>query len=178
MHHSNQIAYGSNTHLHLLNYYPVSFDPCHPHSNLLRAFKSGIKPAMNDIYKMLLYWCQRHITQATVIMAVPSSDHRKINAITKVAQALAKKLPHLTDATQAITKLHSTASFCRGKNRSAETIIQSLHIDATAIYGQHILLLDDITTTGTTFSTVQQMLLDAGAASVTCLALGKVPKLR
>lgn len=52
--------------------------------------------------------------------------------------------------------------------------LQSIKVnDSSAITQKVVLLLDDVVTSGTTFMACRKLLLDAGAAEVICLALGK-----
>ena len=162
-----------NTYNYLNRYYPMHIDNTHAPSFQLRTFKAGVRPALNLFYIQLLDWCYQHITDHTLIMAVPSSDCTRTNSITKIASAVGKRHPLLHDATHAIRKTHSTASFCRSNTRNADALNCSISINADVVANQHILLVDDVTTTGTTFTAITDMLLDAGAASVTCLALAK-----
>ena len=48
--------------------------------------------------------------------------------------------------------------------------------EPSKITGKVILLLDDVVTTGATFMAYRKLLLDAGVAEFTCLALGKTQK--
>ena len=41
-----------------------------------------------------------------------------------------------------------------------------------AVDGRHVLVLDDVTTSGATFSAVEAALEEAGAARVSCLSFG------
>ena len=47
------------------------------------------------------------------------------------------------------------------------------HCSDEVIAGQHVLLLDDVCTTGNSLGACRQLLLDAGAAEVYCLVLAK-----
>ena len=47
---------------------------------------------------------------------------------------------------------------------------------ADLIKGREVLLMDDISTTGTTLRACEKLLLDAGASKVVCLALGKTQR--
>lgn len=172
----SQILHPSNNHnpyLHLYRYFPIHACSEDVESNRLRLFKAGIRNALKHYYYCLQNWISYKIDTEVSIIAVPSSDHTKINSITKVARAIAKNNPMVTDATMAITKRYTTASFCRTNNRDTEALLNSLHISPVLITGKHILLVDDISTTGKTFDILEQLLFDHGAASVICLSLGK-----
>jgi hypothetical protein len=162
-----------NPYSHLYRYFPIHACSEDAESNRLRLFKAGIRNALKHYYYCLQNWISYHIDTEVSIVAVPSSDHTRINSITKVARAIAKNNRMVSDATMAISKKYTTASFCRTNNRNTDDMIRSLRIDKTLIAGKHILLVDDISTTGKTFEILEQLLFDNGAASVMCVSLGK-----
>lgn len=112
------------------------------------------------------------------ILTVPSSDPAKTwSGIRRVAKALAGD--GRIDATSCLvrtTKIEKAAtSEERYSNRRTRTNqhIQTIRVDNNhLIRGKHVLLLDDIGTTGASVRACHHLLSGAGAASVTCLVLG------
>lgn len=168
---------GFNPYNNLEFYYPFNFKPDDSQSSLLRLFKQGHKQAIQHYYYLVQIWLRGNINSPHLVMAVPGSKAGKTNSITKLTAALPLNLNLVEDATKAIKKIHSTKSFCKTNKRNTDLLKASLEIDHNIIKDKNILLLDDVTTTGQTFTTIEEMLLDAGAASVICLSLAKTAKL-
>lgn len=112
------------------------------------------------------------------IAIVPSCELGKHNPALLV---LAKRLAEngRTDATSLVTR-HQTITSSRLLRQNAcpgNTIdkhLSSIRInECSKVIGKVILLLDDVVTTGATFMACRKLLLDAGVAEVTCLALGR-----
>jgi predicted amidophosphoribosyltransferase len=94
---------------------------------------------------------------------------------------LAKKLvaQGYVDATSSLVR-HRTIDSSRAlrqcglEGNDIEIHLNTIKVgDSTRISKSVILLLDNVVTTGTTFMACRKLLLDAGAAEVVCLALGK-----
>ena len=111
----------------------------------------------------------------TVICCVPSHDVTLFSPIQRLCSYVAENCGFL-DGTHLIRKLFATTSFCRSGFRDAVTLRDSLEIDGI-IKGLDVILLDDVATTGTSFKVVATLLMQAGANSVQCFALGKTVKL-
>lgn len=169
---------GHNPYNYLYRYFPKYAMPDDVESNRLRLFKCSIRNAMKHYYYCLQNWINARIEVDTCIVAVPSSDMNHTNAITKVAKSIAINNPKITDATHALKKAYSTESFCKSGKRNTSDLINSMSIDHSLIAGKHILVVDDITTTGKTFAAIEQLMFDAGALSVLCVSLGKTVKLK
>jgi len=115
------------------------------------------------------------------IAIAPSCEADKYNP---ALLALVKRLAEngRADATSSLRRHQSIPSSrqLRQNRLPGNTIDQHLSsIQATnpsKISGKVILLLDDVVTTGATFMACRKLLLDAGAAEVICLALGKTPQ--
>lgn len=158
-------------------YFSKNAFPDHPQSNTIRLFKSGFRPALKHYFYILLKLTQKHIKTPHIVVTVPSSNANKTNSITKIAKALPLKNTMLIDGTTAIKKKFSTKSFCTTNNRNIDNLAASLEIKTEMIKNKDILLLDDVTTTGKTFELIENLLLQAGANSVTCLALAHTKRL-
>lgn len=107
------------------------------------------------------------------VVTVPSHDPNYINGITKVAKRLCAIDKRFIDGTNAVKRIALADSFCKTNNRSSQTLIDTIALNQNLIKNQNILLLDDISSTGTSLLTIEKMLLQAGAASVTPLAMAQ-----
>jgi len=71
-----------------------------------------------------------------------------------------------------LIKRFTTPSMCITGRRKYPELVRSIGIVGT-VQRRHVLVLDDVTTTGTSFKAAEHVLLNADALSVTCLALAK-----
>ncbi len=111
----------------------------------------------------------------TVVCCVPGHEGDLYSPIQRLTQAVATECGFL-DGTHLIRKLYPTASFCRSGIRDSKELRDSIEVDEI-IGGLRVILLDDVATTGTSFSVVSKLLMEAGAGSVECIALGQTVKL-
>ena len=111
------------------------------------------------------------------IAIVPSHSAREFNqALLGLVRRLAQ-MGHV-DATSTLSRSQSIES----SRFSLEGVVardditrhlESIEVnDAGSLARKVVLLLDDVVTSGTTFTACRKLLLDAGAAEVVCLALG------
>ena len=118
----------------------------------------------------------RFIPEDIAICYVPSSDKNCTDTgIRRIAQNL--NTNYAIDATDCLIRHTSKEKSSRGGERSIESHLSTMVIqNRDKIKGNHILLLDDITTSGNAFKASEVLLLKAGALHVTKLALGKTKK--
>jgi len=161
----------NNVH-HLITYYPKSSGLFNAESRRILDYKHGNADAMAHYNQLILQWISTHINQHHLIMAIPSSKAGNTNTITRTCRALASESPWLIDATDMIRKTKSTASFCRTGKRDAFLLAGTLYV-SDQVQGHHVLLLDDVGSTCTSMYVTSHLLLSAGAASVTCLAIAR-----
>ncbi len=118
-----------------------------------------------------------HLKVPDLIMPVPLHDRRMrwrgFNQSQLLAQELDLQIPLVCDN---LKRLKFTAAQVKVKNRQKR--LKNLEgvfglNDSKAIAGKKILLIDDITTTSTTFNECARVLKKAGALKVTGLALAR-----
>lgn len=104
---------------------------------------------------------------------VPSSDMDNIDTgIRRIAQGLSHS--QAVDATDCLFRYQSKEKSSQGGERSIDIHLNTMMVrNLEKIKGKHILLLDDITTSGSALVASEKLLLEAGALHVTKLALGK-----
>ena len=107
------------------------------------------------------------------ILTVPSHDpERETSGIRKIAFGIA--CAHATDATSCLKRSKKTQPLHKGGERTVESQEASLTIvNDRLISGQHVLLLDDVTTSGSTMRAARNVIERSGALSITAIALGK-----
>jgi predicted amidophosphoribosyltransferase len=161
---------------HLFTYFPKSSGMSDANSRTMLAFKDGCQKAAASFEKLILDWVLNNIEQHHMVCTIPSSKAGKVNQITKTCKALCAKSPWLIDATDCIKKRKSHASFCKTGMRDAFMLARSLSV-TSEIKGKHILLIDDVTSTGISMYVTEKLLYDQGALSVTCLAIAETYKI-
>lgn len=104
---------------------------------------------------------------------VPSSKPAKTSTgMREISQQLSTG--GRTDATACIVRTKEIPSLHTGGNRNKDVHLKSIQIRSTElIRDRDVVLLDDVTTSGNSLAACKQLLLQAGARSVTTLALGE-----
>ena len=152
-------------------YHPTSSSKTNRFSKMVLFLKAKQKFAINYFTKALLNNFANNNTYQ--IITVPSHDPHFQNGITMLAKNLCKQSDKFIDITAAVKRIQFVDSFCKTNNRNSIILINSIKIDKSLVKGANILLLDDISTSGTSLLTIEKMLIAAGAASVTLMALAQ-----
>jgi predicted amidophosphoribosyltransferase len=109
-----------------------------------------------------------------VIAIVPPSDPAKRGpGIVKLAKRLAALTP-LSDATSALVRHTKIAKLGSGESRDVQVHLDSIRVNAQLIVADRVFLLDDVLSTGNSMLACRQLLEDAGASDVICMALGRI----
>ena len=131
--------------------------------------KSQNKDAIDSFYSSL-----KDIRFSDEILCyVPSSTKNKTE--TGIRKLVRKLCPSpFQDTTDCLVRTTSIEKSSRGGERSLDIHLNSLEVrNKEKIIGKHVLLFDDVVTTGYSLEASKQLLLDAGADHVTKVALGK-----
>jgi len=140
-------------------------------SNDLLNFKKGEIPLINKFHLRLNTLL---INEDFAICYVPScTADKEETPVRTLAQKLTQNSKRI-DATSCIVRHTTIPKLANGGNRSVSVHLNSLSIVSPGlIRGKQVLLLDDITTTHNSLHACAQILKEAGAAKVYCLALGQ-----
>jgi predicted amidophosphoribosyltransferase len=114
------------------------------------------------------------IESGIAIAVVPSHDPDSTlqSGIYKLAQELANN--NRIDATHCLKRHTKIRKLSHGGDRNIGIHLQSIRVENNyLIQKQAVCLLDDISTTGNSLEACRQLLLQAGAKMVKCIALGK-----
>lgn len=112
---------------------------------------------------------------AFIITSAPSSEAhtRNNNGIAVLARQVASSRRNITDGTNCLIRHRSIPSSHTSGNRTIEKHLESIRVENTIlIENKNILLLDDVTSSGSTIRACKQLLIQVGAQNVQCLALG------
>lgn len=165
----------------LFSYFPKNSGYKDYHSDLLRKFKSNNKYAYDYFLMIITLWLRDNMSNTKfdhIIVPIPSSNMYKINTITRIVPDICRNFDNVIDGTKVITKTSSHKSFCFSNKRCYQTILNSTTINFDLIANKHVILLDDITTSGTTFAAMLAKFSESKAISISCLAIGKTVKFK
>jgi predicted amidophosphoribosyltransferase len=146
-------------------------------SRVLLNFKRGHESAFSFMRSLAVNYfdLSYYDKSKTAICGVPSHTGSYDNPVQRLCRAIADDC-NFIDATLLVRKIYETDSFCRGGIRDSMALRNSIEVDRI-VNNLHIILIDDVATTGTSFKVVSDLLMQAGAASVNCIALGQTVKL-
>lgn len=151
-------------------------DHYHPDKRYEDPFSKNIL-RVKDLDKDAIAYFMQKITlleqKELVLCYVPSSDReKKMTGIRKIAQLLLR-FPE-SDGTACLVRTETREKSSLGGERKEDTHLCTLVVEnEKKIIGKHILLMDDVTTTGSAMRACEQLLYKHGAFHVTKLALGK-----
>lgn len=140
------------------------------HSGRILDVKQNQARGINYFYSFM----QPRVKSPDAIAVVPSHDPNKgAGGLHALSARLATKLG-LIDASTALVRHTKIKKLADGGDRSVDVHLASIHVpDASGIKGKKVLLIDDVMTTGHSLLASRRLLLEAGASSVKCVALGR-----
>lgn len=157
---------------------PSFLHPYHPYrsgnfddaSGRILNFKEG-KPAA---FRYYLDSMDVQLPDDATLCAVPSHAPGNHGEVRALAQALAARKDQRTDATSCLVRHSKIHKLSSGGRRDIDVHLNSIRVEnVDLIRGREVTLIDDVTTTGNSFAACRQLLLNAGAQSVHCVALAK-----
>lgn len=148
-----------------------------PIDRLIAAFKYHHQLALTDLFADLMAARIAPDARPTVIIPVPLHPQRLRQRGYDQTLLLARALARLTGIAcnaHALKRLRDT-SMQKTLDRDArrDNLIGAFGCDGDTMVGQHILLIDDVLTTGATLSVLSEVLLSAGAESVHALVIAR-----
>lgn len=158
-----------------------------PFLDYYHPFKGGNNPSFNQFSRLILdlkeskqstinyFFSQLNplLAQDFPIVIVPSSDPQNTHSgIRKLALLLSKE--RRIDGTSCLERYKQVAKKSTGGLRDINVEFNSIKVNhQDIIKGQSVLLLDDVTTTGTSLNACKQLLIQFGAARVVKFALAQ-----
>ena len=131
-------------------------------NNLEFALREGFPLFKNKLRKNIEF----------VICVIPSSKTTKENTLIAVAKKLSGD--NIIDGTGCLKRKYDVEARHKGANRDFYEEKETIKIcNKQLLKDQVVLLIDDITTTGTSMEASKSLLEDAGAKKVYCLAVAK-----
>jgi len=140
------------------------------HSGRILDVKSGQEAGL----KYFADFMAPRIRTPGVVAIVPASDPAKRGpGLIKLAKQLAALTP-LSDSTAALARHTKIAKLGSGGHRDIQVHLDSIAVKHQLIVGERVFLLDDVLSTGNSMLACRQLLEDAGASDVICMALGRI----
>lgn len=141
-------------------------------------FSKNILNLKNGQEYAITYFLNRlkgHLGDDFVVCCVPSHDPENTQSgIQIVAQKLANPMSGIVDGTGCLVRTRKIAKLSGGGNRNIDVHLNSMEVRSPkVIHNKEVLLLDDVTTTHGSLLACKQLLQQAGAKCVQCLALGQ-----
>jgi len=124
-------------------------------------------------------FAQDAIDQAHLLLPIPLSAARLAERGFNQSLLLALQLsPSKTQSHLLLRTRHTQAQSQLNRQARLSNLLGAFAmspLEARAVRGQHILLIDDVMTSGATLNLVAQVLKQAGAQKVSALVLAKTP---
>lgn len=154
---------------HLHPYYPYRSGKFDSQSGRILDFKEGQAPAIRHYVSAL----HDLIPGNAVLAVVPSHAPGPAGPVAEMARRLALRKDRV-DATGCLVRHARIRKLSQGGCRHVQVHLNSVCVvNAHLIRGCRVTLLDDVTTTGNSLRACKQLLLEADAKSVRCIALAK-----
>lgn len=155
---------------HIVNYYPKHSGLHNYESSLLIELKKGYNYPKTYFFTKLCDWIKENIQIPHTLCCIPNS--KGDNPISYLIQEICFRFPYLEDGSDLIQNRYKRKQL-HFMNYRSKSIVKNTVSISPKVKSKHILLLDDIVTTGTTMSAIEDSLLSKGAMTVHCLAIGK-----
>lgn len=164
---------------YLHDYHPTWMEKKDEHqkrvSNLIFRFKEG--GHCGELVAQILAFALLHAgfekgRKDTVLIPVPASTRERQRRRFPVACYYLSRELGIEDGYKAIWIAEDREQL-KGREKSGGEILSNLQFTRRYIRGKHIVLLDDVLTTGTNFLHLSRKMKELGAVSVTGVFLGK-----
>lgn len=149
-----------------------------PLDKLIKDFKRNNKRYLKyDFAKIALDSIEEVADKITLITAVPISKNRLRERGYNQAELLGKELSYLTDIPykNVLVRAGSTRSSLLNKDERIKQLKGQFDFDKS-VFGETVLLIDDICTTGTTLRHCAKLLKKAGAKEVYCCVIARTER--
>lgn len=139
----------------------------------------GNKSLAVELGKRFGVACQEQGVYTTVDVIVPIPLHRSkqrlrgYNQSEQIAIGLSEQMDIPIDRTSVKRIVKTTTQTKKTRSQRWKNVDKIFHVKHLLLKGKHVLLVDDVVTTGATLESCAQSILDAGAeeVSIGCLAL-------
>lgn len=140
----------------------------------LYAIDNYYKKLKGALYKSFIYFKKHNMINNISIVEVPShAQGHHLSSMEVIAERLAKCYG-ITNASSCLVRTSTINKLANGGCRN-----QSVHLNSIEVFNEEliknkkVILLDDITTTGNSLLACKRLLMENGAESNVCIAMGK-----
>lgn len=163
----------------LLNRMRASLRYAEPTSSIIHRFKyEGLFALAEPLARFLIdgwpAWSQPPDLMLPIPLHPRRMRRRGYNQSELLARPLGKAKGIPTEPELLRRTRHTMPQVGLGPDERHDNVRGAFTADASGVRGRHVLLIDDVLTTGATMSAAAEALLDAGAASVAAYCLARV----
>jgi predicted amidophosphoribosyltransferase len=140
------------------------------HSGRILDLKDGKESAISNFAEMI----EPKLPNNIAIAVVPSHDPEKVSiGLENLAAQLAER-GNRVDASECLVRTNKIEKLAHGGDRSKSVHLESIDVvRPDLIAGRELLVIDDVTKTGSSLFACKEILIRAGARSVLCATNGK-----
>ena len=136
---------------------------------VLARYKFRGDAILSEIFHKEIRQLYKHLPQSCRVIPVPLSSERQYERGFNQAELLAACLPYMKSPL--ITRVHTEKQSKKTRMERLQTQSPFLLSSRIQLEGEHILLVDDVYTTGTTLRQIGKVLREQGAAAVYALTV-------
>lgn len=136
----------------------------------LKEGKTDVLPMFKQILAELI----NSFDKPVAIVLVPSHENNKWSNLSIILAELCNGVD-VINKTESLVRNKTIAKLASGGDRSILTHINSINVDNLNLQNMHVLLIDDISTTGNSLKACKKIILDncPDVLSVNCCVFGK-----
>ena len=115
----------------------------------------------------------------TLVAVIPGHRAHPTNAGTPMAllaEAVARRICGATPVVDALVRYRGVEKLAAGGERNARTQVGSMRVESSLLRDAVIVVLDDIVSSGQSMLAARELLVQAGAARVACVAIARTPR--
>jgi|TARA_B110001454_G_scaffold29420_1_gene28744 ComF family protein len=162
------------------DYSHSSFSYAHPIDNWLQRLKTKRRTEWaHRLASLMLNSQPEHLSHVDIFTFVPSSRWSLIKRGFNPAELIARELGHALKkpvVADLATRSHSRNQKELNRHQRINNVSEHFHPTRKKLKGEHVMLIDDVMTTGSTAHSMALLLKQSGASKVGIWCLARTPK--
>lgn len=149
-------------------YYPVRYEKRNRVSELIIDMKNGHISAMKEIADMI----KDDIPDRACICVIPPSKTDRSSMLKRALNLIEKEKS--LQVTDFLKRVKDKEPYHAGAERNPENEFKTIQcVKTNMLKGKDVILIDDVCTSGSTMYACKKILMDNGARTVRCIAIGR-----